>query len=52
MASDNLINMPSGIGGLTRFNQNPDSKFTLTPTHVIGLIVAIIMLRISLGYFF
>lgn len=46
------INIPSGFGGLTRYNEEYESKFNLNPTAVIFFIVFIIILRISLPFFF
>jgi preprotein translocase subunit Sec61beta len=50
MASNN-INMPSGFGGLTRFNEEYESNFYLRPTHVILFIILIVIFRFSLGAF-
>lgn len=44
--------MPAGFGGLTRFKEEYASRINLKPTHVIGFIVLIIVLRILLPYFF
>ena len=52
MAKNTGINMPSGFGGLTRFNEEYESKFNLKPSHIVALIVAIIVLRISLKFLF
>ncbi len=46
------INLPSGFGGLMRYNEEYHTKFSLKPAHVIGLIVFIILLRIGLGFIF
>ena len=46
---DNRINMPSGFGGLMRFNEEYESLFNLRPTHVIIFVVLIVVFRISLG---
>ena len=51
MAS-NAINLPSGFGGLTRFNEEYESKFNLKPESVIVFIILIITFRVALGYFF
>ena len=48
MAQDNRINMPSGFGGLMRFNEEYDSKFNLKPTHVIGFVIFIVAFRFLL----
>jgi len=46
--ADNRINMPSGFGGLMRFNEEYDSIFNLKPTHVIGFVIVIIAFRFLL----
>jgi preprotein translocase subunit Sec61beta len=51
MAKDNRIQMPAGFGGLMRYNEEYESKFNLTPTHVIGIIIAIVLFRIALTLF-
>lgn len=52
MAKDNKISMPAGFGGLMRFDEEYESKFNLTPTHIIGFVILIIAFRIFLGIFF
>lgn len=37
------INIPSGFGGLLRYDEEYKSKFMLKPTHVIVFIVAVII---------
>jgi preprotein translocase subunit Sec61beta len=46
------INMPSGMGGLTRFKEEYDSKLKLTPTQVVLAIVVVIAFVLSLRIFF
>lgn len=46
------ISLPSGIGGLTRFKEEYDSKFKISPAQVIVLIIAIIAFVASLRLFF
>ncbi len=45
------VNLPSGFGGLTRYNEEYDSKIMLSPLHVVVLIVAVIAFRIALNFF-
>jgi len=52
MAQDNKIHMPSGFGGLMRFDQEYESKINLKPTHVIAFILLIVAFRIFLGVWF
>ena len=49
--ADSKINMPSGFGGLTRFNDEYSSLINLKPVHVVLLIVLLISFRIGLGLF-
>lgn len=51
MASSN-VNLPSGFGGLVRYNEEYASYFNLKPTHVILFIVLIIVFRFTLGAIF
>ena len=51
MASDNKINMPSGYGGLMRYDEEYETKFALKPTHIIAFVVLIIVFRVALGLF-
>lgn len=46
--ADSKINMPSGFGGLMRYEDEYDSKFNLKPMHVVLFIILIIGLRVAL----
>jgi preprotein translocase subunit Sec61beta len=46
--ADNALNMPSGMGGLTRFKEEYQSKFNLKPTHVVAFVVSLVVFRIVL----
>ena len=50
MASDK-INMPGGMGGLVRYDEEYTSKFMLKPEHVIFFIVAVVLFVIALNLF-
>jgi preprotein translocase subunit Sec61beta len=53
MAKQNSgINLPGGFGGLVNYKEEYESKFMLKPTHVIGFIIMIVLLRIGLTYLF
>ena len=52
MASDNRINMPTGFGGLMRFNEEYASRINLKPIHVIIFIAFIIILRVVMPFMF
>jgi preprotein translocase subunit Sec61beta len=43
MASDGGILMPSGSGGLMRYNEEYKSKFMLSPNHVVILILVVVI---------
>ena len=47
--ADNRVNLPGGFGGLTRFSEEYDIKFSLKPTHIILFIILIIGFRIVLS---
>jgi preprotein translocase subunit Sec61beta len=51
MAQEGGMYLP-GSGGLTRFNEEYESKLMLKPIHVVVLIIAIIVLRVALPYIF
>lgn len=46
------MNMPSGMGGLLRYDEEYPSKIMLKPTHVIIFIVLIVLFSQSLKIFF
>ncbi len=52
MAQNQGFSMPSGFGGLVNYKEEYESKFMLTPTHVVAFIIFIVALRIGLGYIF
>jgi len=48
----NEINMPSAFGGLTRYNEEYDSKIKLKPEYLIVFLALIVVFRIALSWFF
>lgn len=50
--ADNSMAMPAGFGGLTRYNEEYDSKFKFGPEIVVGMIVATIVLVVGLRIFY
>ncbi|MCR4284962.1 MAG: preprotein translocase subunit Sec61beta [archaeon] len=44
--------MPVGFGGLTRYNEEYDSKFKFGPGVVVGMIIVVILLVVGLNIFF
>lgn len=51
MASDNKVHMPSGFGGLMRYDEEYETKLRLKPIHVIAFVVLIVAFRIALALF-
>lgn len=48
----NQVNMPAGFSGLTRYNEEYESKFNLKPTHIVIFILLVVGLRILLPFLF
>jgi len=46
------IQAPSGMAGLVRYGEEYGSKFTLTPSHVIGFVILVVLFVIALKIFF
>ena len=51
MADDNKISMPGSFGGLMRYDDEYKSKFQLSPYHVIGFLVIVILFVLGLKLF-
>lgn len=51
MAGDNKINLPGGMGGLMRYDEEYDTIFKLTPAHVILFIILVIIFVTALKLF-
>ena len=51
MADQGLF-MPSGSGGLMRYNEEYRSRFMLTPTHVLVFLISILAFVAVLKIFF
>lgn len=49
--ADNKINLPGGFGGLMRYDEEYESKFMLSPSHVIGFVIIILLLVLALKIF-
>lgn len=49
--AEQKIHMPGAFGGLTRYDEEYTSRFMLSPTHIIALIVAIIVFVVGLKLF-
>lgn len=50
--SDNRISMPSGMGGLMRYDAEYSSRFMLSPHTVIGFVVAVLVFVFALTVLF
>lgn len=46
--ADNKIHIPSSQGGLVRYSEEPTSKITIKPEHVMAAIVIVIVGEILL----
>lgn len=46
--ADTSISMPGGFGGLMRYNEEYDTKFSLKPMHVVVFVILIIAFRVVL----
>ncbi len=46
--ANNKMQMPSGMGGLTRYFEDYKSKITFKPGHIIILVVIVIIIMIIL----
>jgi len=46
------ISMPTGFGGLMRYNEEYPSKFKLKPAHVVAFVISIILFVLALKLFF
>jgi len=51
MAKDNKIQMPGAFGGLMRYDSEYKSRFMMSPGHVIGFIILIILFVVGLKVF-
>lgn len=51
MAGEN-VGMSGGFGGLTRFNEEYNSKFKFGPGAVVGMIIAVIVFVVGLRFFY
>ncbi|MBU3913160.1 MAG: preprotein translocase subunit Sec61beta [Nanoarchaeota archaeon] len=45
------VNLPTGSGGLMRYNEEYESKLKLKPTHVIIYIIIVILFTLALNIF-
>lgn len=46
MAKNNKVNMPSGMGGLTRYFDDYTSKIEMKPGHVVVLAIVVMVIII------
>ena len=50
MATDNKINLPGGLGGLMRFQEEYASYFNLKPIHVLAFVLLVVGFRVLLEF--
>lgn len=50
--ADNTMSMPSGMGGLMRFNEEYTSKLQISPQQVVVLIVAVVVVMTAIKLMF
>jgi len=43
MAEENQITIPSGMGGIQRYNEQSGSKFQIKPEYILILITVVIL---------
>ncbi|MCX6749016.1 MAG: preprotein translocase subunit Sec61beta [Candidatus Pacearchaeota archaeon] len=46
------MSMPSGFGGLLRYDEEYESKFMLKPVHVLVFVALVVVFRLALGWIF
>jgi preprotein translocase subunit Sec61beta len=51
MADNGKINMPSGMGGLVRFDEEFQSRFMISPAQAMGFVVVVLIFTIALKIF-
>ena len=49
--ADNKINMPGGMGGLMRYDEEYTSRFMISPMQVMAFLIGIVVLVIALNLF-
>ena len=47
--AQNALQMPSGFGGIMRYDEEYKSLINIKPAHVIGFAVFLVVFRIFLG---
>ncbi len=50
--SDNRISMPSGMGGLMRYDAEYSSRFMITPAMALGFVAAVLVFVFLVKVFF
>ena len=50
--ADNKIQMPGAFGGIMRYDEEYESRFKITPTQVVVVIVAVIIFVLGLSMFY
>ena len=49
--ADNKMSLPGSFGGIMRYDEEYESKFMLSPNHVIAYIILVVVVVIGLRLF-
>jgi len=49
--ADDRIHMPGSFGGIMRYDEEYESRFKVTPTQVVAVIVIVILFVLGLNMF-
>jgi preprotein translocase subunit Sec61beta len=50
--ANNTTTVPSGFGGLMRYNEEYDSKFKFGPGAVVAMIIAVVVVLMGLRFLY
>lgn len=51
MASDGKLHMPGSFGGLTRYNEEYKSRFTISPEQVVIFLILVLIFVLAMKLF-
>jgi len=52
MAGDGKIHMPGSFGGLTRYNEEYKSRFTISPEQVVVFLIMVLLFVLAMKLLF
>ncbi len=53
MAKDSeKVYMPSGMGGLIRYSEEEEQLIKMTPKHVVGIVVGVVVFELIVKFLF